>query len=511
MKKIFYIINGHWRPFIFVLTLGIIVNIALVVVDPYILKKLIDNGLMVKNFSVFYKYSIFTVIFGVAIRLCMFWYKLVSQKLKNRIIKALSLQLFKKYFKIPYIHVYQFDKGYYISRIYDEPSKIALSVVDTLINACIRAITFLISLCIVLYLSWRITVILIVIVPILYYLSKKFSPKIIDKSKLENKEEASLREIIGEAIAAYRELNIFQLFNLINYKIDTHLTKFLSTFYSRLKISEKYQAISQIFLSIAEAIVLIGAAYEVVQDRLTIGELFAFLTIFWKLISASTSLVSIIPDFSKLIGYIDRLIEFESIPENVTEKNHEYIKATNLNFKYESKQIFNNLNFSISNGKTFLIVGENGKGKSTLLNLITGFLKPTSGNIKSYRMQEISALLSPFNFPPATLEELIHLNKLSNDKKELFKNLIYEFKLKDKLRENLHSLSEGEKRKIQIIMTILKNARLYVFDEPLSHIDSESKNSIIRKIFEITEGKTVVMTLHDYKPYVHLFNNVLKL
>ncbi|WP_068472184.1 ABC transporter transmembrane domain-containing protein [Saccharicrinis aurantiacus] len=512
MRKIKYIISKHWIFFISVLIIGIIVNIASVIVDPFILKNLIDKGLMQKNFDIFYTYSIYTVLFGITIRLGFLAYDLLTQKLKNNIVKYLSIRLFNKYFTIPYQKVIQFDKGYFISRIYDEPSKIAHSIIDVLINVTIYFITFSTSLSIVLYLSWRITIALILIVPILYFLSKKFSPKIINKSKHENKEEAAIRELLGRGIAAYRELKIFKLLDFINDKIDSQLDIYLSTFYSRVKISKKYQAVSQIFLSIAEAIVLIGAAYEVIGGRLTIGELFAFLSIFWKLISASTSLISKVPELSKLIGYIDRLLEFELMAKDVTKIHSDIISVDRVDFDYNGKVIFNNLDLLIPKEGKVLITGDNGSGKSTLLHLITGFLEPKKGNVYTPNLDKTSALLTPFNFPPGTLKELVGFEQLSNTRRKLFEVLIERFNLKDKISsDTYHDLSEGEKRKVQIVLTLLKDADLYILDEPLSNVDNISKRLILEQILELTQGKTLIVILHEYDAYTDMFDTIFNL
>jgi len=72
-------------------------------------------------------------------------------------------------------------------------------------------------------------------------------------------------------------------------------------------------------------------------------------------------------------------------------------------------------------------------------------------------------------------------------------------------------LSEGEKKKCQIVMTLLKDADIYVFDEPLANIDVESRDVVMRAKFEHTQGKTMISIMHGDEKYRDLFDRVIAL
>ena len=96
-------------------------------------------------------------------------------------------------------------------------------------------------------------------------------------------------------------------------------------------------------------------------------------------------------------------------------------------------------------------------------------------------------MLSPFHFAPGNLKDNVNYNELSEERAKLFWELVRGLRLESRVECDASSeLSEGEKKKCQIVMTLLKDADVYVFDEPLANIDVESRDVVMRMKFEHT-------------------------
>ncbi len=512
MKRLLYALSDHKLRFAQVLLLGLSLNAVFALADPLIMKLLIDEGLIKRNFILFGVFAGLVMLFGAAARGAFLAYELLAEKLKNKVAESLTLRMLKAYYGIPYSEIAKSDSGYFISRVYDEPSKVSQGIVTSLIGLFVSTITLITGFAVSVFLAWRITLVLSVVVPAIYYLANRFSPQIKAASELENEEEARLREILGRSVDCYKTVKVFGLYQSVYHRVLDHLHAYLGVFYGRVKTSESYQTLSRICLSIAEALVLIAAGYEVVAGHLTIGGLFAFMSAFWKVIGAATEIVNQVPELSRLKGCIDRLAEFEDLARPAERSDSKYIELDNASFRYNGRNVFDQLNLKIGANERVLIVGPNGSGKTTLGHLLTGFLEPSEGVVRAPGLERISAMLAPFYFAPGNLKDNVNYEQLTEEKMTLFWKLVRGLGLERKVEADASSqLSEGEKKKCQIVMTLLKEAEIYVFDEPLANIDVESRDAIIRTQLEHTQGKTLISIMHGDEKYHGLFDRVVTL
>lgn len=170
------------------------------------------------------------------------------------------------------------------------------------------------------------------------------------------------------------------------------------------------------------------------------------------------------------------------------------LTLNNVDFGYD-KLLIKNLSFVINNHERFLIVGENGVGKTTLLKLIMGILKIQNGSISYGSKTDIAYY--------AQEQELLDLNKtvLENiDSKEYsineLRSLLGSFLFYgDDAFKLVNVLSPGEKARLSLLKIMLKKANLLLLDEPTNHLDPETQK-IIGQNFADYEG-TIILVSHN--------------
>ena len=177
------------------------------------------------------------------------------------------------------------------------------------------------------------------------------------------------------------------------------------------------------------------------------------------------------------------------------ESNNIPLIVENLVFQY-SKQtpiIINNLNFSLSKGEKFLVVGENGVGKSTLLKLIMGILIPNQGQIKignkteiGYYAQEHELLDNNKNI----LENFSDINITDRQLRSVLGRFLF---YGDDVFKKVGILSPGEKSRVALAKLSLKNANFLILDEPTNHLDPETQ-TIISETFKEFPGTMLVVS-----------------
>lgn len=181
------------------------------------------------------------------------------------------------------------------------------------------------------------------------------------------------------------------------------------------------------------------------------------------------------------------------------------IKIKNLVKRYDAVYAINNINLDIEEGSFVGLVGPNGSGKTTLLKLIFGFCRPTSGEIKIEDKNPGVHLRSKIAFYPEydstyhwmKTQDLINwYSEFFTDwNKEKEKNLIGFFELPT--HRYIAHLSKGLRAKLKLVLTLSRDAKFFLLDEPLSGIDPASRANITSGILKAyREDQTFIFSTH---------------
>lgn len=193
------------------------------------------------------------------------------------------------------------------------------------------------------------------------------------------------------------------------------------------------------------------------------------------------------------------------------------IIVENLNKKYEDKVIFSKFNMQVDDGEMVAIMGDSGKGKTTLLNIISGLEKADSGNIiingvsnpyedKKQRIElyrnEIGFLLQNYALiSEATVSENVDiaLKYVSRfDRRARKEKALKRVGLEDKIREKVYKLSGGEQQRVALARIMVKDSSIILADEPTGALDPTNRTEVISILKEFrVNGKSVVIVTHD--------------
>ena len=189
-------------------------------------------------------------------------------------------------------------------------------------------------------------------------------------------------------------------------------------------------------------------------------------------------------------------------------------KIKNLEYKKQNNKILSNLNFSVDEGKHLLILGSSGSGKTSLLNLMSGLLKPTKGEIsfEDYKYSTLSEeeidkiRANNFGFIFQKLHLIGHLNVKQNI--DLIKNkinskkvekLIFGLGLMQKSQQMVSDLSVGEAQRVAIARGLANGPKVIFADEPTSSLDDYNTQRVIELILDQTKqmNSTLIVSTHD--------------
>jgi ABC-type multidrug transport system fused ATPase/permease subunit len=208
------------------------------------------------------------------------------------------------------------------------------------------------------------------------------------------------------------------------------------------------------------------------------------------------------------------------------------IQFKNVAFRYKDELLFDNLNLNIKQGDFLGIAGLSGKGKTTILNLLLGFLTPDSGEIivndkpaNNISLQQywpaISYVKQQTFLIHDTIAQNITLSNEPGDEKKLdevihasgLAGLIDTFSegVNKVIMENGKNISGGQRQRIVIARALYKNADLVILDEPFNELDEKSEHCLVKHFKNLSDtGKLVILITHDKKS-LSFCNKILSL
>ena len=187
------------------------------------------------------------------------------------------------------------------------------------------------------------------------------------------------------------------------------------------------------------------------------------------------------------------------------------IQLKNIDKKFKDKMALDNLSLEVKSGEIYGLLGANGAGKSTTLNLLLGFLTADRGEINMVDINDSSIIKQdrigyiPENvnlYPYLTgVENLDYFSKLAGLKftlEELARFLLECGLEEEAFNKSISEYSKGMRQKVGIAIAYAKNAKIYLLDEPASGLDPLSSNELSILLKKMSErGATILMASHD--------------
>ena len=309
-------------------------------------------------------------------------------------------------------------------------------------------------------------------------------------------------------------------------KITNEVTDVAHKGYKLDFIQSLFGSVIWVLMSLAQVVCLIFTGYLAVRGTIkNIGDITLYQTYFTTLLGYVNNIISIMPILAKgleSVTSIGEILGAGDIEDNNGKEKLKDLEGTfefnNVFFKYDNEsRVLNGINLKINKGETIALVGESGSGKSTIVSLVTGFYKPTSGeilidgknieqiNLHSYRrflsvVPQKTILFSgtvkeniTYGNPRISkerLNEVIEAAQLGNVIEKLPKGL------NTSVGEHGDKLSGGQKQRIAIARAIIRDPKVIVFDEATSALDSVSEAEIQKAIDHLTKNRTTFIVAH---------------
>ena len=343
---------------------------------------------------------------------------------------------------------------------------------------------------------------------------------------------------IIEGISNVDTIKGFHLEKRMIDKFIIHYKNLLESIYKyNFKIETSNLIKSIINDSFLVIIYLIGSI-EVINNKISLSSLIIYQTIFNYFINCFYHVTSLIEEYNSYKIALDRVEEIFMIHRDNFKNNYFYLSYkldgdilfSNLNYKVGSKYLFKDLNLSIKKGEKILLSGESGSGKSTLLKMLLRYIDVEFNHIKisgidinHYHLENIRSNITyvtsnEYLFNDTIKNNILLYKEIDEDKflnvcsicsvDDIIKNSLTGYD--SMIEENGFNFSNGERQRIILARSILRNSNIYIFDEALGGIDITKEKKILEGIFSYLKDKTVIVISHRFNNK-KCFDRVLKL
>ena len=513
--------NPSYGKLAFALALSVVTTLVSLLI-PLLTKQLVD-GFSMSNLSGT-QIGLIALVFFVQAGLSAYATYALNYN-GQKIISGLRELLWKKLIKLPVSYFDTNASGETVSRVTND-TMVVKELITTHISGFITGIISVIgSLTILFIMNWKLTLLVLVVVPLAALILVPIGRKMFSISRETQDETARFTGLLNQILP---EIRLVKASNAEDVEYGRGKTGISSLF--KLGVREaKVQSLVGPLISLvlmAALVAVIGyGGMQVSSGELTAGALVAFILYLFQIIMPMGQITTFFTQLQKSIGATERMIEIlaEEEEDTVTGKQienaHLPIQLDRVSFGYKPDQlILKEVSAVIEAGKVTAIVGPSGGGKTTLFKLLERFYTPTAGTIRlgdepvdtysleswrehiGYVSQE-SPLMSGTirenicyglerDVTDAEIEKAAEMAYALNFIKELPNQFDTE------VGERGIMLSGGQRQRIAIARALLRNPSILMLDEATSSLDSQSEKSVQQALEVLMEGRTTIVIAH---------------
>jgi ATP-binding cassette subfamily B protein len=446
----------------------------------------------------------------------------------NRIDLALIVGFINHTFRLPLSFFESRYVGDIISRV-QENRKIQRFLTGDALSIILDLLTVFIYLGLMFWYSWKMALLVLLIVPPFVLLAliatpflKRISREIFTASTKET-------GYLIQSLTGIRTVKSMAVEQKVRWHWEELFGKSIKTAFSGQMIGNNLQIFSSTIQTVMTTALLWFGAWQVIQNELSIGQLVAFNMLLGNVISPFQRLTVLWNQLQEVIISVERINDvIDTEPEeDLLHQNRQFlplicgnIRFDRVTFRYHAESdvnILENVSFEVQPGQMVALVGRSGSGKTTISKLVLGLYPTTEGkilidgnDITSLSLRSLRSQIGVVDqdtflfggtirenisiaYPSASLEETMEAAKLAGAD-EFIQKLPMGYETQ--IGEGGGMLSGGQRQRLAIARALLGNPRLLILDEATSHLDAESERIIQTNLNTILKDRTTLIIAH---------------
>lgn len=457
--------------------------------------------------------------------------------IRNGVVKDMRNNLFQKILVLPLSYYSDERKGAIMSHMTADVREVEWSIMNSLEMIFREPIAIIISLILMVLMSWELTVLAFVLLPITGVFIGRIGKSLKRTSTKEKEKTGLLLSIMEETLGGLRIIKAFNAENNIKQKFEEEnnaYTRLMVKAYRKVDLSSPLSEFTGITVFVV--ILYVGGKMVLGEHPTMNGAVFiTYLALFSQLIAPAKAFTTAYYNIQKGLASTERINKILNAEVTIKDPVHpqplnrfeKEIEYKNVSFAYRENEVgwvLNNINLKIAKGKTVALVGQSGSGKTTMADMLPRFYDPTHGeilidgiSIKDAKLSDVRALMGivtqesilfndtvfnniAFGMENVTEEQVIEAAKIANAH-EFIAHMPQGYHTN--IGDRGSKLSGGQRQRMSIARAVLKNPPILILDEATSALDTESERLVQDALNKLMKNRTSVVIAHRLSTIQH--------
>lgn len=496
------------------------------VIPPYLFKSVVDDVLISKNVFMLNVICVSLIVIFALKAVTTYFQRYFMSQAGQLIVMDIRIALYDHMQRMSLKKIYASRIGELMSRITGDVAVLQNIVTTTIVDLLFNFVTFVGMFAFILYLNWKLTCLIILVLPVIGFLLSATSKKL---RKVGHNVQEHIADITATAQEAFSAIRVVRSFATEDEALE-RFSRANYESYEALLQSVSIQAILagtiEVFLICAMSVIFWFGGHSVIDGELTPGELVSFTGYIAFMVQPIRSILNHVSSLQVAMASAERVYDMLQTPIESTGENTGInpgrlsgaVKFDNVYFSYEKGQeVLRGINLDVKAGEKIAIVGATGSGKSTLVDLIPRFYEPTAGRVlidgcdvrelalrdlrrqigivpqECILMRGSMAYNIAYGLKDPDMKKIIEAAEIA-DIREFIESLPHKFETT--VGERGVTISGGQRQRIAIARAVIRDPRILILDEATSSLDIAVERQVQKAMDQAMKGRTSFIIAH---------------
>jgi ATP-binding cassette, subfamily B, bacterial len=523
-RRLRIFLRPYWGRLAVILGISLL-STLLGLTQPYISKLLIDDALLHRNWTKLWQVA--GLMFGATV--LGFALNILSSYQYVRVSAAMlfdmRLALYRHLQTLSPRFYAKWRLGDLVSRLNNDIGEVQRVSADSILSVLSNVVFLAGSIGMMLWLNWKLFLVSVVLVPFCLYTFTHYQRKLTVLTKELRERGADVGSLFIETLIGIRSVVAANAGEYEAQRFGKQNGRFVAALLRLQLTSFLSGGLPGTILTVSTALVFLYGGKMIIDGKMTIGTLVAFMAYHTRLLSPVQNMMGLSANLAAARVSLRRIFEILDTPAEVVERPHALALAPirkrivfeDVMLRHDREGVLKGVSCEIEAGRFCAILGPSGAGKSTIADLLVRFLDPDSGRItvdgldlRELRLEDLRREIVlvdqvPHLFNCSVAENISYSRPDSTRAQveaagreagldEMIKRLPNGYETKT--GERGLALSAGERQRIALARALLRNPSVLILDEPTSALDPETERIVAENLRESLRGRTVIVITH---------------
>ncbi len=447
--------------------------------------------------------------------------------IRNGVVRDIRSRIYRKILRLQLGFFSDERKGDIMARMTGDVAEVENSIMNSLDMMIKNPIIILVSVAVMIYMSWSLTLFVFIMFPIAGYIIGRIGKSLKKESRRGQHKMGEILSIIEEDLSGLRIIKAFNAEPRAIGRFEKENDNYFHIMNQLMWRRFLAHPMSEFMGTVIIIVVLWYGGQLILNEKssLEAAGFIGYLVFFYNIINPAKAFSTALYSVEKGLASMERVDKILSTPSGIKEKKdaipiadfESSIIFDQVSFAYNSLPVLKNISIEIKKGKTVALVGRSGSGKTTLVDLLPRFYDVTEGRItingfdlRELKIKDLRNLIGYVNQEPilfndsfynniafgmenATEDEVLKAARIANAHDFI---MATENGYHTSIGDRGDKLSGGQKQRLSIARAVLKNPPILILDEATSSLDTESERLVQDALEKLMENRTSLVIAH---------------